>query len=264
MRRQLVPALLAMLAFTVLVGLAYPLLVTGIAQVGFKDKANGSLVNRGGRVVGSNLVGQSFTDAEGNPLPQYFQSRPSAATGAAGKTSAGYDPTLSGGSNLGPTNPLLIGFVPGLTTVDRNGNPSRTNPFATTADSSCVPTDPKGNPVSKPTPGQRYAKNRDGSYVCDPSTVPERVQAYRQLNGLAADTPVPVDAVTASGSGLDPDISLANARLQAGRVARARHRSRATVLALIDAHRSDRTLGVLGETTVNVLSLNLALDGRRT
>jgi potassium-transporting ATPase KdpC subunit len=264
MRRQLAPALLAMLAFTVLAGLAYPLLVTGIAQVGFQDKANGSLITRGGRVVGSNLVGQSFTDGEGNPLPQYFQSRPSAATGASGKTAAGYDPTLSNASNLGPTNPLLIGFAPGLNTISRNGGPSPTNPFATTADPFCVPTDPKGNPVPRPTAGQRYAKNRDGSYVCDPNTVPERVQTYRQLNGLAADTPVPVDAVTASGSGLDPDISLANARLQAGRVARARHLARAAVLALLDGRRSDRTLGVLGETTVNVLSLNLALDGRRT
>ena len=263
MRRQLVPALLAMVAFTVIAGLAYPLVVTGIAQVGIKAKANGSLVSRGGRVVGSRLIGQSFTDAEGNPLPQYFQSRPSAATGAAGKTTAGYDPTLSGASNLGPTNPLLIGFVPGLNTVDRNGDPSRTNPFATTADPFCVPTDPHGNPVSQPTSGQRYAKNSDGSYVCDANTVPQRVQAYRQQNRLAPNAPVPVDAVTASGSGLDPDISLANARLQAPRVARARRLPLAAVLALIAARRSDRTLGVLGEKTVNVLSLNLALDARR-
>jgi K+-transporting ATPase ATPase C chain len=262
-RRQLVPALLAMLAFTVITGLAYPLVVTGIAQVGLKDKANGSLVRRGGRVVGSTLIGQSFTDAEGNPLPQYFQSRPSAAAGASGKTAAGYDPTLSSGSNLGPTNPLLIGFVPGLNTVSRTGDPSRTNPFANRADPFCVPTDPKGNPVSRPAAGQRYARNRDGSFVCDANTVPERVQAYRQLNGLPADAPVPVDAVTASGSGLDPDISLANARLQALRVARARRRPLSAVLALVDAHQSGRTLGVLGETTVNVVGLNLALDGRR-
>jgi K+-transporting ATPase ATPase C chain len=263
MRRQLLPALLAMVAFTVIAGLAYPLVVTGIAQVGIKAKANGSLVSRGGRVVGSHLIGQSFTDAEGNPLPQYFQSRPSAAAGAAGKTSAGYDPTLSSGSNLGPTNPLLIGFVPGLNTLDRHGNPSRTNPFATAADPSCVPTDPKGSPVSQPTAGQRYAKNRDGSYVCDPNTVPQRLLAYRQLNGLPADAKVPVDAVTASASGLDPDISLANARLQAPRVAKARGLPVPQVLALVDEHQSGRSLGVLGEKTVNVLSLNLALDARR-
>jgi K+-transporting ATPase ATPase C chain len=260
MRRQLLPALLAMVVFTVLTGVAYSLVVTGIAQVGIRDKANGSLVRRGGQVVGSHLIGQSFTDAEGNPLPQYFQSRPSAASGAAAKTTAGYDPTLSGASNLGPTNPLLIGFVPGLNTVDRRGNPSSANPFATAADTACVPTDPQGHPVTKPSAGQRYARSPDGSFVCDPDTVPERVLAYRAFNRLPAGAPVPVDAVTASASGLDPDISVANARLQAPRVAAARHLPAAVVRRLVEAHQSSRTAGVLGETTVNVLSLNLALD----
>ena len=260
MRRQLLPALLAMVVFTVLTGIAYPLVVTGIAQVGIRDKANGSLVTRGGHVVGSHLIGQSFTDAEGNPLPQYFQSRPSAASGASAKTTAGYDPTLSGASNYGPTNPLLVGFIPGLNTVDRRGNPSTTNPFATPDDPYCVPTDRKGNPVSKPSAGQQYAKNSDGSYVCDANTVPERVLAYRQLNRLASDAKVPIDAVTASASGLDPDISVANARLQAQRVARARHLPSTAVQRLVADHRSNRTVGVLGETTVNVLALNLALD----
>jgi K+-transporting ATPase ATPase C chain len=263
MRRQLLPALLAMVVFTVLTGVAYPLVVTGIAQIGNWDKANGSLVRRGGHVVGSHLIGQSFTDAEGNPLPQYFQSRPSAASGASAKTTAGYDPTLSGATNYGPTNPLLVGFIPGLNTVDLHGNPSKTNPFASADDPTCVPTDKKGNPVSKPSPGQQYAKNKDGSYVCDASTVPERVIAYRQLNGLASDARVPVDAVTASASGLDPDISLANARLQVGRVAQARHLPSAVVRRLVADHQSKRTAGVLGETTVNVLSLNLALDRLR-
>jgi potassium-transporting ATPase KdpC subunit len=204
MRRQLRPALLMMLVFTVLLGLAYPLVVTGIAQTGFADKANGSLVKAGGTVVGSHLIGQSFTDAEGRPLPQYFQSRPSAATGASDKTKVGYDPTLSGGSNLGPTNPNLL------------------------------------------------------------SLVAQRVRAYRSFNGLAPDQTVPVDAVTASGSGLDPDISVLNAHLQAPRVARTRHLPVATVLHLIDAQRSGRTLGILGEPTVNVLSLNLALNSIRS
>jgi len=203
MRRQLLPALLVMVVFTAITGLAYPLIVTGIAQVGFSSKANGSLVTRNGHDVGSHVIGQSFTDGKGRPLPQYFQSRPSAATGATAKTSAGYDPTLSSGSNLGPTNPTLL------------------------------------------------------------RKVEARVRAYRQLNGLAPDQPVPVDAVTASGSGLDPDISVANARLQAPRVARARGLPVSRVQALIDAHESGRTLGVLGETTINVLSLNLALDGLR-
>jgi potassium-transporting ATPase KdpC subunit len=263
MRRQLLPALLAMIVFTVLTGIAYPLVVTGIAQVGIRDKANGSLVTRGGHVVGSHLIGQSFTDAEGNPLPQYFQSRPSAASGAAGKTTAGDDPTLSSGSNYGPTNPLLVGFIPGLNVVDRRGNPSTVNPFATSDDPSCVPMDRQGHPVTKPSSGQRYARSPDGSFVCDPNTVPERVLAYRQLNGLPSDAQVPVDAVTTSGSGLDPDISLANARLQAPRVARARHLPSVLVERLVAEHRSSRTVGVLGETTVNVLSLNLALDRLR-
>jgi len=204
MRRQLRPALLMLLVFTVLTGIAYPLVVTGIAQTGFADKANGSLIKRGGTIVGSHLIGQSFTDAKGRPLPQYFQSRPSAAVGAAGTTTAGYDPTLSSGSNLGPTNPKLL------------------------------------------------------------TMVADRVRAYRTLNGLRPNQAVPVDAVTSSASGLDPDISLANARLQAPRVARVRRLGLATVLRLVEDHRSGRTLGVLGETTVNVLSLNLALDALRS
>src|SRR6266567_2101 len=158
MRRQLVPAVLSMVLFTLLLGVGYSLLVTGIAQVGFKDKADGSLVERDGKQVGSSLIGQSFVDSKGEPIRKYFQSRPSAAVGADGKTEAGYDPTLSSGSNLGPTNPKLLKMVA------------------------------------------------------------RRVKAYRELNGLPADAKVPVDAVTASASGLDPDISVANARLQAKRV----------------------------------------------
>jgi potassium-transporting ATPase KdpC subunit len=102
MRRQLWPSLLMMVVFILVFGLAYPLVVTGIAQVAFHDDANGSLIEDDGEPVGSRLVGQAFTDADGNPLPQYFQSRPSAA---------GYDPTLSLGSNLGPTNPDLLAAV---------------------------------------------------------------------------------------------------------------------------------------------------------
>jgi K+-transporting ATPase ATPase C chain len=199
-RRQLVPALVTLVIFTVLLGVAYPLLTTGIAQVAFTDKADGSLVTVNGRTVGSKLIGQSFTDSRGRPIRKYFQSRPSAAAGATGKTTAGYDPTLSSGSNYGPTNKAFLALV------------------AT------------------------------------------RVRAYRELNGLGPDVRVPVDAVTASASGLDPDISVANARLQAPRVARARGMSLARVRRLIDAHSSGRTLGFLGEKTVNVLELNLALD----
>jgi K+-transporting ATPase ATPase C chain len=200
MRRQLVPAVISMVVFTVLFGLVFPLVITGVGQLAFHDKAEGSIVEHNGKRVGSSLVGQTFTDAKGTPLPQYFQSRPSAATGASGDTAVGYDPTYSSGSNLGPTNPDFLHLVG------------------------------------------------------------DRVKAYRKLNGLPAGADVPVDAVTASASGLDPDISVANARLQAKRIADERGIPLANVRQAIDDATSDRTLGFLGEKTVNVLALNLALD----
>src|SRR4029077_20082561 len=105
-----------------------------------------------------------------------------------------------------------------------------------------------------------YETNADGTKVCDPNTVPQRAKAYRKLNGLSSSVKIPVDAVTASGSGLDPDISIANARLQAERVAAARGLATAKVMKLIDEHTDGRPLGIIGEKTVNVLDLNLALD----
>jgi len=261
MRRQLVPAVLSMIVFTVVLGVGYGLLVTGIAQIpGLKNKADGSIVERNGRQVGSSLIGQPFVDKKGNPIPRYFQSRPSAAVGAEGTTDAGYDPTLSSGSNLGPSNPLLVGFIPGFNSVDRNGNASKRNPFATHDDPYCVPVDPKGEPVASPTAGQKYKKTRGGEFVCDANTVPQRVLAYRELNGVSPREEVPVDAVTASASGLDPDISVANARLQATRVARERGLPDVRVRKLIADRTSGRDLGIFGEKTVNVLDLNLALD----
>lgn len=185
--RQLVPAALVLLVFTVLLGVAYPLVTTAIAQVAMSHRADGSLITRDGTVVGSELIGQAFTS------PQYFHPRPSAA-------GDGYDSMASSGSNLGPLSPDLL------------------------------------------------------------SAVEERVAAYRQENGLTDTQLVPVDAVTASGSGLDPHISVANARLQAPRVAAQRDLDEATVLAMIDDHTDGRGLGVLGEPGVNVLELNLALD----
>jgi K+-transporting ATPase ATPase C chain len=252
--RHLVASAIMLLGVTLVLGFGYPLVVTGLSQLFFHQQANGSLLYRNGKLVGSALLGQSFTDSKGNPLPQYFQPRPSAA-------GAGYDASSSGASNLGPSNPLLIGFVPGVNTVGLDGNPSATNPFATKADPACVPTDPKGNPVTSPVPGQKYAKASDGSYVCDPNTIPQRAIAYRTFNGLAANASVPVDAVTASGSGLDPDISVQNALDQAQRVARARHLATAQVTALVYRYTQGRQWGFLGEPTVNVLKLNLALDG---
>ncbi len=204
MRRQLVPAVISMVVFTVLFGLVFPLVITGIGQVAFHDQAEGSIVEQHGKKIGSSLIGQAFTDAKGTPIAKYFQSRPSAAVGASGDTTAGYDPTYSSGSNLGPTNPDFLKLVG------------------------------------------------------------DRVKAYRKLNGLGANVKVPVDAVTASASGLDPDISVANARLQAKRIAAERGIPLAKVQQAIDDNTSDRTLGILGEKTVNVLALNRALDRLRS
>ncbi|HEY4938164.1 MAG TPA: potassium-transporting ATPase subunit C [Actinomycetota bacterium] len=257
-RRQIIPAVVVTIILAVAFGLIYPLLVTGIGAIFMSSKANGSFVTDSqGNAVASKLIGQNYLDAKGNPDPKYFQPRPSAA-------GAGYDSTSSSGSNLGPGDPRLVGFQPGLNTVDLQGNPSPTNVFATKDDPYCVPTDAStGAAVTSPAAGQKYAMNSDGSYVCYAGTVPERASAYRQLNNLPAGAKVPVDAVTASASGLDPGISVANANLQAARVADARKLPLATVTALMTQNTTPRQLGILGETTVNVVTLNLALDHQR-
>jgi len=253
-RRHLITSLVLTLIVGIGLGIVYPVAVWGIGQVAFSYRANGSLIHRNGKVVGSALIGEEFLDNKGNPDPRYFQPRPSAA-------GAGYDPTASGATNLGPSDPRLVGFIPGFNAVDLNGNTSATNPFATKDDPYCVPMDASsGNPQPSPSAGEKFAKNSDGSYQCDPNTVPERVLAYRQLNNLPSSTQVPVDAVTASGSGLDPDISVANAELQAARVAAARNLPVATVMAMVHSHTDDPQWGFLGEKTVNVVDLNLALD----
>jgi K+-transporting ATPase ATPase C chain len=253
--RHLAASVVMLLVVTLVLGFGYPLVVTGLSQLFFHRQANGSLVYRGGKLAGSALLGQEFTDSKGNPLPQYFQPRPSDA-------GTGYDGASSGASNLGPSNPLLVGFVAGVNTVGLNGKPSAVNSFATPADPACVPTDPQGNPVTSPAPGQKYAKTAAGGYVCDPDTIPERALAYRAFNGLAANASVPVDAVTASGSGLDPDISVQNALDQAARVARARHLPVQQVIAVVHRDTQGREWGFLSEPTVNVLQINLALDGQ--
>jgi K+-transporting ATPase ATPase C chain len=197
LRRQIVPAIVMVVVMTVVLGIGYTFAFTGVAQLVASDQADGSLVYVDGTAVGSELIGQAWVAEDGEPLARYFQSRPSAATT---NSEAGYDPSLSLGSNWGPTDPDLS------------------------------------------------------------KAVKERVAAYRELNGLADDEPVPVDAVTASASGLDPHISVANARLQAARVADERGIVVDQVRDLIDDNTDGRTLGVLGEKRVNVLLLNLALD----
>ena len=185
--RQLRPAAVALVAFTVLFGAAYPLVELAIGQVAFHDKANGSLIEVDGQVVGSELIGQGFA------APEYFHPRPSAA-------GTRYDGAASSGSNLGPTNPDYLAMVE------------------------------------------------------------ERAVEYREENGLPAEAEVPADAVTASASGLDPHISIANAQLQAPRVAETRGMALDEVLVLVEEHTDDRPLGVLGDPGVNVLQLNLALN----
>jgi K+-transporting ATPase ATPase C chain len=256
MRRQLFRSIAMLAALTIVLGLGYPLVVTGLSELAFCHQAHGSLVYRNGRLVGSSLLGQSFDNASGNPLPQYFQPRPSDAGG-------GYDGAASAASNLGPSNPLLIGFVAGINTVGLDGAPAPFNPFATKSDPACVPLDPEGDPVTSPAPRQKYAKGVGEPYDCDPATVPERAIAYRKFNGMAANAAVPIDAVTASGSGLDPDISIANALDQAARVARARHTPERVVVVLVHRYTKGRQWGFLGEPTVDVLELNLALDRTR-
>jgi len=259
MRRQLLTSVAMIIVTTVVFGLGYSLLVTVIGQAAFSHQANGSYVTEHGKVVGSSLIGQSFTDAKGDPVAKYFQSRPSEAV-----TNASTDNiTVGESSNLGPSNPLLIGFIPGVSTpVGPNGKPLPTNPYATASDPFCVPVDTTSAaaPVVAPSAGQKLARNSDGSYVCDPDTVPERAIAYRQEFGLSPTYEVPVDAVTASGSGLDPDISIANAELQAPTVARARDLPLPTVLRLVGANTTGRSLGLFGDPGVNVLTLNIALD----
>ncbi|HXW59844.1 MAG TPA: potassium-transporting ATPase subunit C [Solirubrobacteraceae bacterium] len=225
----------------------YVAVVYAIGQVAFKQKVDGSFIIRDSQVVGSSLIGQAFTNEKGEPLPQYFQSRPSQTEVKA------YNASSSGASNFGPGSPKLIGLVPGFNTA------SKANPYATKEDPNCVPTNKKGDPVPEPEPGEQLEK-KDGAYVCYPETIPERVKAYREFNGLPAGAAVPVDAVTASASGLDPEISIANADLQAPRVARVRKLPLATVMALMKRYTHSRSIGFLGEPGVRVLELNLALE----
>jgi potassium-transporting ATPase KdpC subunit len=199
LRRHLA-AIRAMVVFTVILGIAYPLLVTAIAQLAFKDKANGSLLkDPAGRIVGSSLLCQQYVDKNGDALPQYFQARPSNATNSADPGDPGCDYAFSGGSNLGTDSATLKNTIEGRIAS--------------------------------------YSK----AYSVDPVKVPE-------------------DAVTASGSGEDPGISVENADDQTASVAKARGVALSTVQALVKENTTGRSLGFLGEEYVNVVTLNLALD----
>ena len=188
MKKNLLISLWFTLVTTVIFGLIYPLAITGFSQLLFPGKANGQLIERNGKLIGSRIIGQAFTG------PGYFHSRPSAAG-----TGNGYDPTSSSGSNLGPTSKVLLDRV--------NGD-------------------------------------------------------VQKLHAENPGSPIPVDLVTTSGSGLDPDVSPGAAEFQISRVARERRTSEAEIRSLVAKHTLRRQLGVLGEPRVNVLELNLDLDTR--
>jgi K+-transporting ATPase ATPase C chain len=197
--RQHIAALRLLLVFTVVTGIVYPIFMWGIAQAAFSNQANGSQVSFHGRVVGSSLLCQEFVDAKGNPLPQYFQPRPSDAVVSGEKNDYGCDPLYSSASNLGPNNPVLV------------------------------------------------------------QEITQRQQQIEKFDHVKI-SQIPADAVTTSGSGLDPDISPQNADIQVDRVAAARHVSPAAIMALVKQYTQGRTLGFLGEPRVDVLNLNVALD----
>jgi K+-transporting ATPase ATPase C chain len=198
--RQHLVGLRVLVVFTIITGIIYPLALVGLSQVAFSGPANGSLISFHGRIIGSSLLCQEFVDAKGNPLPQYFQPRPSAAIpSTAPKGDFGCDPTSSAASNFGPNNPTYIALIK------------------------------------------------------------QRQKAISAFDHVAI-SKIPSDAVTASGSGLDPDISQANAAIQVDRIATARHISPAQVQALVGQYTTGRTIGILGVPVVNVLLLNRALD----
>jgi len=240
MLKQLKPAFLMMVAMTVITGLAYPALITAIAQVAFPDQANGSLITVNGQVVGSRLIGQSFT------RPEYFHPRPSNAGN-------GYDPTASNGSQLGPTSAKLFN---GTTKLDDKKN--EVVDFDGIKDRIVHYIVENGLAYDSSRPLDRF---KDAQGNLDDVTLIKAFNDEKAPLRVVPKTPIPADAVTGSASGLDPHISPRNADIQAARVAAARKMPVETVKALIAAHTDDRTLGIFGEPAVNVLELNLALDG---
>lgn len=273
-------AVRALLVLTVLTGLAYPLVVWLVAQIpGLHDKAEGSIVTANGKPVGSRLIGQLFTDPGGNALPQYFQSRPSAA-------GAGYDPLSSGASNLGPESIVDAPGKPSLLTqvcarssaVGQLEGVNGSRPFCTGGVGAVLsvigPRDARGN-VAHPTrvvsvnePCQStqapFLSIYEGVRVeCAKNGEDYTIGQIVPVRGAAPEKPaVPADAVTAGGSGLDPNISPAYADIQVARVAKARRVSPDRIRELVAQNRSGRALGFFGEPCVDVLHLNLQLDHR--
>lgn len=275
--RQHLAAVRALLVLTAITGIAYPLAVFAAGQLpGLNDKADGSLLHADGKLVGSSLIGQAFTDADGNALPQYFQSRPSAA-------GDGYDPMSTSASNLGPEDIVdTADRTSLLTTVctrskeiaDREGVDG-SRPFCTKDGVGAVlsvigPRDGTGD-VSVPVrvvsvnelcPAEPFISSYHGVPVeCAEPGADYSIGRMVPIRGDAPEHPaVPADAVTASGSGLDPHISPAYAQIQIARIAETRHLTEDQVRALVEAHTDGRTLGFLGEPRVNVVELNLDLD----
>jgi K+-transporting ATPase ATPase C chain len=285
-------ALRALLVLTVITGLAYPLLIWLVAQIpGLRDQGNGSIVEARGKPAGSRLVGQAFTDSSGNPIPKYFQSRPSAAG-----TGNGYDPLSTSASNLGPESIVDTLGDPSLPLDSNGAKPSLlsqvckrsfdigtlegvdgSRPYCTGDGKGAVLSvigqrDDRGNVIK---PVRVVSVNEP----CDASTTPFRPvyegvpvecakfgedymmgQIVPILGSAPANPVVPADAVTASGSGLDPDISFAYAELQIPRVAKVRGISGDQVRQAVRDNQSGRLLGFIGEPRVNVLALNLELD----
>lgn len=275
--RQHTAALRALLVLTVILGIGYPVVIWLVAQVpGLRDNANGSIIDVDGTPVGSSLIGQLYTDADGNPLPQYFQGRPSVA-------GDGYDPLSTSASNLGPESIVDAPDKPSLLTqvctrsvaVGELEGVSGARPFCTEKGVGAVlsvigPRDARGV-VTEPTrvvsvnetcPGTPFLASYRGVTVeCAEPGGDYSLGQLVPVHGPEIDPRVPADAVTASGSGLDPHISPAYAALQIDRVAAARGITPEQVRALVAEHTDGRTLGFMGEPRVNVLQLNLALDG---
>jgi K+-transporting ATPase ATPase C chain len=277
-------ALRMLLVFTVVLGIAYPLVVLGVAQIpGLQSRADGSTISANGKVVGSKLIGQSFTDDKGNPLPQYFQSRPSAA-------GDGYDPTASSASNLGPesivdtlpdpsdktdtgTQSLLTQVCSRSLAIGQLDGVDGSRPFCTADGVGAVLAVFWSGPGYQGTVTRVVSINQTAPatpFIATYKGAKVELAAFGQdyskgqivpIKGNApADPAVPADAVTASGSGLDPEISPAYAKIQEALVAKTRGITVAQVAALVAKFDKGRDLGFLGEPRVNVLQLNIALD----